>query len=145
MSLELSSGVIAKTGRSFPGEEHYVNLYGEQGDETRSMEEAVGLIRDILNDSRLKDDRVFQRFLGYLRSMYLQTLPEQGWGVRQRLQPATEGFDLSEDPGPDIDIMDHRLSRNEVMAFIDYVFTNTSLESLADPRIHLLGELQAGQ
>lgn len=140
MSIELSEGLTAKTGWSYDGSETY---YAELGKERRTLVEAIDEIGHVFDDPRLQDDLYFRDFRYYVQSMEPLTIDRRGEPTVV-LWPDNGSFQFGEDRGgPTVELMDHSLSRNDVMSFIAYVFVNSPVDALDDPRLALIERLKS--
>ncbi len=151
MSRTLPSGLYVKTGyhpgEIFPDQEPEERHYVELGDSPEvKMTEAVKAIRFAFADPELANDATLNQYRKFLKSFYPRSLDERD-GVRPpivRYIPAMEGFrmDYPENPGPIVEVLGRRLTRNDLIAFTDYVFSNSQPEGPDDPRTIFLDELR---
>jgi hypothetical protein len=122
--------------------------------EEASLAETVSQLTEALRRPELADEPAIQAFFGFLKSMYPK---DQGtrtfkeihknknvpYGASPwRLTPQ-DPWPLSEDyVGPTLEVMGTQLTASELADFTYYIFTNTGLDGLDDPRQVFLQDLR---
>ncbi len=152
MSIELESGLVAKTydPRIFGG--HLVSLSGSSGRTMLDLGDAVSQIESIFDLEEIAADRGIRKIMPTLLSHQL-TLVEQDIEVfhgQEKVIPAeylrpfvvVEPVAAEEfDPSP-IEFMGQEMSRIDFLLLTHYILTNTPILDDGDPRLGLLEQLR---
>lgn len=165
MTRVLPSGLEAKTGYvpeiflplAEKADRHFVllgesiNPFQMEEAETKMMD-AILAIADAFENPQLIGDPVFEKFKQRLASFiprvtrwsYNEDFTAKDVPVIRIWPPSDEAWDDYDvdDPGPEVEVLGHTLTRNDLIAFTYYVMENSSPEGSNDPRLAFIEGLK---
>ncbi len=171
MTRILPSGIEAKTGYTPPpplapgrssAERHFVELgdavnpfVGSGGEKPQTgMLDAVFALGTAFQSEVLMKDPFFCKFKEWLATFELKVVrweldtndvEKESYFPVLRFKGAKLEEDLVynfDDPGPSIEVLDHQLSRNDLLVFTHYLMTNSGPEGPEDPRYAFIESLR---
>jgi hypothetical protein len=125
-------------------------------DQELGFAETVSQLTEALRRPELANDPIMQAFFDFLKSMYPKDKGTRS--IESIMHPEDTGTPYGASPwkltpqdpwpvpedyvGPTLEVMGTQLTASELMDFTYYVFTNTGLDGLDDPRQVFLQELR---